>query len=67
MANDDETPFPNNNRNNKRKGFRVVATTAISKSHPVKEIIGNVAALILPLKNAVTDTMNYISILQSCK
>ena len=67
MANKDVTPSPNNNKNNKRKGFRVVAITSISIFHPVKEDIGSVAALILPVKNTVTDTMNYISILQSSK
>jgi hypothetical protein len=29
----------------------------------MKETIGRVAALILPVKNAATDTMNYINIL----
>jgi nicotinamidase-related amidase len=67
IANDGVTPFPNDNKNNKRKGFRAVAITSISKSYTVKETVRRVAALILPIKNAVTDTVNYISILQSAK
>jgi hypothetical protein len=67
IANDGVTPFPNDNKNSKRKGFRVVAIASISKSYTVKETVRSVAALILPIRNAVTDTVNYISILQSGK
>jgi hypothetical protein len=46
---------------------RVVAITSISKSYTAKETVRSVAALILSIKNAVADTVNYISILQSGK